>query len=57
MLLTSGVYKDIGPWMYDILIDIRGIQELYAISVSKCAPQNLLDYLINKQKAQSTKMR
>ncbi|PVD33597.1 hypothetical protein C0Q70_04854 [Pomacea canaliculata] len=26
-----GVYKEIGPWMYDILIDIRGIQELYRI--------------------------
>ncbi|XP_025084732.1 xanthine dehydrogenase-like [Pomacea canaliculata] len=26
-----GVYKEIGPWMYDILIDIRGIQELYKI--------------------------
>ncbi|XP_041366429.1 xanthine dehydrogenase-like [Gigantopelta aegis] len=27
-----GVYKDIGPWMYDILIDLRGIKEFYAIS-------------------------
>ncbi|PVD33600.1 hypothetical protein C0Q70_04857 [Pomacea canaliculata] len=26
-----GVYKEIGPWMYDILIDIKGIQELYRI--------------------------
>ncbi|XP_046360643.2 xanthine dehydrogenase-like [Haliotis rufescens] len=28
-----GVYKEIGPWMYDVLIDLRGIQEFYSISV------------------------
>ncbi|XP_046360646.2 indole-3-acetaldehyde oxidase-like [Haliotis rufescens] len=28
----SGVYKEIGPWMYDVLIDLRGIQEFYSIS-------------------------
>ncbi|KAK3581541.1 hypothetical protein CHS0354_031882 [Potamilus streckersoni] len=27
-----GVFKDIGPWMYDVLIDLHGIQELYNIS-------------------------
>ncbi|KAK7469495.1 hypothetical protein BaRGS_00036474 [Batillaria attramentaria] len=26
-----GIYKEIGPWMYDILIDIRGITEFYGI--------------------------
>ncbi|XP_067656035.1 uncharacterized protein [Haliotis asinina] len=28
-----GVYKEIGPWMYDVLIDLRGIQEFYDISI------------------------
>ncbi|XP_048242207.1 xanthine dehydrogenase-like [Haliotis rufescens] len=28
-----GVYKEIGPWMYGVLIDLRGIQEFYNISV------------------------
>ncbi|XP_048242204.1 xanthine dehydrogenase-like isoform X1 [Haliotis rufescens] len=28
-----GVYKEIGPWMYDVLIDLRGIQEFYDFSV------------------------
>nr|KAG5688435.1 hypothetical protein BaRGS_001852 [Batillaria attramentaria] len=26
-----GVYKDIGPWLYDILIDIRGITALFGV--------------------------
>ncbi|XP_067656038.1 uncharacterized protein [Haliotis asinina] len=28
-----GVYKEIGPWMYNVLIDLRGIQEFYDISI------------------------
>ncbi|XP_067656036.1 uncharacterized protein [Haliotis asinina] len=28
-----GVYKEIGPWMYNVLIDLRGIQEFYSISI------------------------
>ncbi|KAH9518829.1 hypothetical protein Btru_006359 [Bulinus truncatus] len=28
---SFGVYQDFGPWNYSILIDIRGIQELYSI--------------------------
>ncbi|XP_046360648.2 indole-3-acetaldehyde oxidase-like isoform X2 [Haliotis rufescens] len=28
-----GVYKELSPWLYDVLIDLRGIQEFYDISV------------------------
>ncbi|XP_071116536.1 uncharacterized protein [Haliotis cracherodii] len=28
-----GVYKEIAPWMFDVLIDLRGIQEFYDISI------------------------
>ncbi|XP_067654508.1 uncharacterized protein [Haliotis asinina] len=28
-----GAYKEIGPWMYDVLIDLHGIQDFYDISV------------------------
>ncbi|CAL1541534.1 unnamed protein product, partial [Lymnaea stagnalis] len=28
-----GVYQEFGPWNFDILIDIRGIKELYTIQV------------------------
>ena len=31
---VAGVYKELGPWMYDVLIDIRGIREMYGIDVS-----------------------
>ncbi|XP_005106600.1 xanthine dehydrogenase 1 isoform X2 [Aplysia californica] len=26
-----GVYKEIGPWMYSILIDLRGVKDMYTI--------------------------
>ncbi|CAL1535967.1 unnamed protein product, partial [Lymnaea stagnalis] len=29
-----GVYKDFGPWNFDILIDIRAVKELYTIDLS-----------------------
>ncbi|XP_070198779.1 xanthine dehydrogenase/oxidase-like [Littorina saxatilis] len=29
-----GVYKELGPWMYDILIDIRGVQDFYRMETS-----------------------
>ncbi|XP_052261039.1 uncharacterized protein LOC127865162 isoform X4 [Dreissena polymorpha] len=29
-----GVYKDIGPWNYDILIDLHGVKDLYQIATS-----------------------
>jgi hypothetical protein len=39
----AGVFKDIGPWMYDILIDLRGVKELYGISVSSTGRSLLTD--------------
>ncbi|KAL8614120.1 hypothetical protein ACOMHN_026337 [Nucella lapillus] len=30
-----GVYKEIGPWMYDILIDLRGIEGFYQVQVGQ----------------------
>ncbi|XP_053383995.1 uncharacterized protein LOC123535767 isoform X2 [Mercenaria mercenaria] len=29
----SGVYKDIGPWMYEILIDLHAVEELYTLKM------------------------
>ncbi|XP_059172964.1 xanthine dehydrogenase-like [Physella acuta] len=29
-----GVYKDVGPWNYNILIDIRGMNELYTVDLT-----------------------
>ncbi|KAK7486654.1 hypothetical protein BaRGS_00022055, partial [Batillaria attramentaria] len=29
-----GVYKDIGPWLYDVLIDLRGINLFYNFKIS-----------------------
>ncbi|CAG5133766.1 unnamed protein product, partial [Candidula unifasciata] len=31
---SFGVFQEFGPWNFDTLIDIRGVQELYAISLS-----------------------
>ncbi|KAL4224843.1 hypothetical protein ACF0H5_015539 [Mactra antiquata] len=35
----SGVFKDIGPWMYDILIDLHDVEELFHFTVT---PQFLI---------------
>jgi hypothetical protein len=35
LYLFIGVYKDIGPWMYEILIDLHAIEELYTLQVSE----------------------
>ena len=33
-MTVAGVYKELGTWMYDVLIDIRGIQSFYNLDVS-----------------------
>ncbi|XP_025087515.1 xanthine dehydrogenase-like [Pomacea canaliculata] len=30
-----GVYKDIGPWLYDVLIDLRGISTFYSVQMEE----------------------
>ena len=33
IVTVTGVYKDIGPWLYDVLIDLRGIGVFYTTEV------------------------
>jgi len=33
--LYLGVYKDIGPWMYNYLVDLHEISDLYHIKVRR----------------------
>ena len=32
-VIHSGVYGELGQWMFDVLIDIRHIQEMYTIKL------------------------
>lgn len=33
LFYVTGVYGEVGPWNFSILIDIRGVQELYTVDV------------------------
>ncbi|ESO95691.1 hypothetical protein LOTGIDRAFT_231915 [Lottia gigantea] len=52
-----GVYKDLGDWNYDVIIDLRGVQEYYSLITgssgttigSNMTLTNLLEYFTSQQ--------
>ena len=52
IVTVTGVYKDIGPWLYDVLIDLRGIGVFYTTEVllqrgSLCSMEGMNGQLCN----------